>query len=341
MVDGLEEIEETQQNINEPGPSWQGTSQQSTDGYAETEAVNERGHAPPPYDEAVLLPEPAGYIPPPNYHDAVQQYISERPVIPRDFMENYNNISRDPHYVNAPPVSEQLYTSTLKIWNKVYYDMHALFVLFVYYIPVYLVGPFLYSAMLDQILLVSNGGSKAFPKGVDFDPSYDFLSYGIMCILFLIFKTVLWFFLGKLSYLGVLSSKLEIESDFTGPMHILIFIMNIATIQIFYALYDYNISNIAFYTPPKSTIIYAVLLLTYIMVCIKYLKDIYSYITGWSNNALHESGIFDESTEEFSRVIAVIGITVCLVGLSGAICLLYDSFLNVIDMFNIEITIKY
>ncbi|KAI5156472.1 hypothetical protein NEPAR05_0602 [Nematocida parisii] len=225
------------------------------------------GIPPPPYEIAVTLTNISyTYTPPPNYHDIVSGYIDPRPSI--NLNNILPNIQDEFSHINDPECT------TVTVNNHVYYDISGMTMLLIYNIPLYIIGPYIYTVLFNHISAILNTGTKTFPLGLDYNDTYIILSYGVLLIFYLIIRSVIMFILGYFSYLSIFNINISANLSFITNM--IIIIMNIFIIRIIYMIY--SICDISY----NMYIQYIILLIVYSIILKYYIYNIYKNIAKYS-----------------------------------------------------------
>ncbi|KAH9386720.1 uncharacterized protein NEMAJ01_1616 [Nematocida major] len=295
------------------------------------------GYPPPAYSEALTLPESnCVYTPPPNYHDIVTGYIDPRPSIHiPSILGNSGLQLQDPYAHAAAHGNMGLDISTLGVGGKTYFGATAVYILVLYSIPMYIVGPFLYTALTEHISRVMCGGGKAFPAGLESDESYLLLSYGLIIVSFLVLKSVLMFFVGKLSYLGVFSPRLRTKVDFTLGLYLLVGLINLVIMHMVYLVYDECASTFAQYSAEIGIAEHFLLFIAYYAIISRYVQKIYAYTGRWNGVYYRDTFFFEDCTLSQIRMYIGISIFLCLLGIAGGVCLTFDGVLEVLSFFGV------
>lgn len=293
---------------------------------------------PPAYEEAVSMRQMEDwYIPPPNYHDIVSGYIDPRPSINiNELVGTETEFTPVLHSANIQHLAEE---DSVTINGKTFCDMAAVGILIVYYIPMYILSPLFYSMFFSHISQVLNENSKIFPNGIrSFSTKSIFLEYSIIIVAFLIFKTIILFFVGRLSYLDFLSEKLKMEANLSFALSFIMFFLNFVILKSVCNAYSEYSSIIQPYKEILKNAEHFVLLLAYYIILTWYLNKIYKYIKRWDGVYYKSRARYQNCSIYQIRLYIVFSILLSFIGLTGSLCLICDKILNVIALVGVAIT---
>ncbi|EHY66206.1 uncharacterized protein NESG_01245 [Nematocida ausubeli] len=309
---------------------------------AEPSTIDYYNMPPPSYNDAVTMNPVvyAYYLPPPNYHEVIAGYINTRPTLV-GAMENQFN--PNPNAPRNTPNSFRFDTDygydgdmdkNSVIFNgHEYFDLSAIFVLVIYNLPLYVIGPFIYSGLFDHIAKVLIGGSIGFPNGLESEDKYIALSYGTLIVCFQIIKSIVYFLFGRFSYLKAFSSKLHLTVNMSVGMSLVIFFLNISMLRMSYVLIGLCTGfKIGFISGYLVDLEYAMILFVYLFMCVHCAQSMFKFVSRWDGVYYRTTEFFSDSTLYQIRVYILFSLFLCILWLLGCSTLIYDVALNIVQL---------
>lgn len=226
---------------------------------------------PPTYEEATLIE--SGHLSPfpPRYFDLFEEDPYSRLMI-FDYDDDRGDRNDRDDLLNGAVLGE------VNICGSSYFDLHGICALIVYYIPTYLLGPVIYSSVLEHI-------ADAWMKESVWLGEWRILDlpvrFGYLSIYLYVITISSLFLIGKFSYSWIFFGKLRMKSDFSVLTAIFVLIIQVNAVKLSYDGWRMAVSLLGLDKNVFLYIKYLSLLAVYLLIKIGMIRNIYNCLVKW------------------------------------------------------------